>query len=186
MQLLISWTSKFIASDTYMHTWTVCDHYTNLLSVNSYLKMAVFCAVVPCSLVVVYRHFIHHQPDDGSSKHLWSISKFLRDYTVQPKRQPSYARHHENLKSHLIHICLLVYLMTFSHLLRSYSTEWEEWLCQSILIGTFCCSMASSKHTLIYDNFKHRDNDIMSIDHVTWWPYSVLPNVCTQNKLSWN
>jgi hypothetical protein len=31
-----------------------------------------------------------HHPDDGVSKHLWNVSKFLPDFTAQePRRQPS-------------------------------------------------------------------------------------------------
>jgi hypothetical protein len=62
------------------------------------LKMAVFWVVASCSLVEVYWHFrgaccLHHQgdcPDDGDSKYLWNVSKFVTDYMVQqPRRQPS-------------------------------------------------------------------------------------------------
>jgi hypothetical protein len=42
------------------------------------MKMAVILDVALCS----------HCPDDGGSKHLWNVSQFLQDYTVQhPKRQ---------------------------------------------------------------------------------------------------
>jgi hypothetical protein len=64
------------------------------------MKMAVFWVVSPCILVEIYQRFrgpccLHHQgdetrPDDGSSKVLWNVGKFLPDYTaLQPRRQPS-------------------------------------------------------------------------------------------------
>jgi hypothetical protein len=59
------------------------------------MKMTVSWVVAPCSLVV-YRRFrgaccLYHQgDDDGGSKSLWNIGKFLPDYTaLQPRRQPS-------------------------------------------------------------------------------------------------
>jgi hypothetical protein len=58
--------------------------------------MAVFWVVAPYSLVEIYRRFKgtcclhHHRPDDGGSKDLWNVDKFLPDYTaLQPRRQPS-------------------------------------------------------------------------------------------------
>lgn len=49
-------------------------------------------------------HYLHLQsdlPDDGSSKHVWNISQFLRDYTAQYStiQSSSYSRR-KNVKSH--------------------------------------------------------------------------------------
>jgi hypothetical protein len=56
------------------------------------MKMAVFLDVSPCSLVQVYRSSI-----DGGSRHLWNVGKFLRDYTVQPRRQLSWIQAYSQL-----------------------------------------------------------------------------------------
>jgi hypothetical protein len=78
------------------------------------VKIAVFWVVAPCSLVEVYQRFrgpfclrhqgctvllprrqlytdqFTHRPDDGGSKDLWNVGKFLPDYMVlQPRRQQS-------------------------------------------------------------------------------------------------
>jgi hypothetical protein len=60
------------------------------------MKIIVFWDVAPCSLIEVYQRFRgtycihHHSPDDGGSKHLRNVGKFLPDYTAQhPRRQPS-------------------------------------------------------------------------------------------------
>jgi hypothetical protein len=66
---------------------------------NVRMKMTVFWDVVPCSLVEIHRCFrgaycLHHQndrPHDGGSKHFWNVFQFLRDYTVQHPRRPSYS-----------------------------------------------------------------------------------------------
>jgi hypothetical protein len=55
---------------------------------------AVFWVVAPCSLVEINQRFRGPcclvRPDDGDSKDLWNVGKFLPDYTVlQPRRQPS-------------------------------------------------------------------------------------------------
>jgi hypothetical protein len=54
-------------------------------------KMAVFWVVAPCSLVEIYHSFRgDDRLDDGGSKDLWNVGKFLPDYTVlQSRRQPS-------------------------------------------------------------------------------------------------
>jgi hypothetical protein len=66
--------------------WSMC--------VQIIITWLVFWVVAPCSLVEVYRHFggacCLHRPDNGDSKHLWNVSKFLPDYTAQqPRRQSS-------------------------------------------------------------------------------------------------
>jgi hypothetical protein len=68
------------------------------------IKMAVFWAIAPCSLVEVYRRVrgaccLRRQcdkcSDNGGSKHLWNVSKLLPDYTAQqPTRQPSSQRNY--------------------------------------------------------------------------------------------
>jgi hypothetical protein len=42
-------------------------------------KMIIFWDVVPCSLT--------HRPDDGGSKHLWNVGKFLPDYMAQHSKR---------------------------------------------------------------------------------------------------
>jgi hypothetical protein len=52
-------------------------------------KMVVFRVVAPCSLVEVYQRFIG-PVDDGGSKDLGKVGRFLPDYTaLQPTRQTS-------------------------------------------------------------------------------------------------
>jgi hypothetical protein len=46
------------------------------------MKMAVFWAVAPCSLVQVYQRFrgpcfLHHRPNDGGSNDHWNVGKLL-------------------------------------------------------------------------------------------------------------
>jgi hypothetical protein len=58
-------------------------------------KMTVVWDAAPCSLVENDRRFrgvycLHHQNDDGGSKHIWNVGKCLSDYTAHhPKRQSS-------------------------------------------------------------------------------------------------
>jgi hypothetical protein len=56
------------------------------------IKMAVFWDAASCSLVDTDRSFIriyclYHRPDDGGSKHLWSVYQYLSDYTTQHLRR---------------------------------------------------------------------------------------------------
>jgi hypothetical protein len=58
------------------------------------MKTDFFWVVAPCSLVEIYRHFsgtccLHHQgnDDDGDSRDVWSVGKFLREFlALQPRR----------------------------------------------------------------------------------------------------
>jgi hypothetical protein len=53
------------------------------------MNMTVFWDVAPCSLAEVF-DVLEDRPDDGGSKHLLNVGKFLPDYTAQhPRRQPS-------------------------------------------------------------------------------------------------
>jgi hypothetical protein len=52
-------------------------------------------------ILTAVRTTISQGPDDGGSKHLWNVSQFLPDYTVQhPRRSHLHIRRRENLKSH--------------------------------------------------------------------------------------
>jgi hypothetical protein len=66
------------------------DNFSSIITV----KMVVLWVVAPCILVVYWRFrstcCLHHQDDDGGSKHLWNVRKLLSDYTAhQPRVQPS-------------------------------------------------------------------------------------------------
>jgi hypothetical protein len=60
------------------------------------MKMTVLGDIAPCSLVEIEWRFrgaycLHHQGNDGGSKHLSNVGKLLPDYTAQqPRRQPSW------------------------------------------------------------------------------------------------
>jgi hypothetical protein len=80
-----------------MH-WTVLDHppYSPDLSpCHFHMKIIIYWDIAPCSLVEINQCFrgaycLHHQGNDGGSKHLWNIGKFLWDYMAQhPRRQSS-------------------------------------------------------------------------------------------------
>jgi hypothetical protein len=84
------------------------------------MKFIAFWDVAPCSRVGVDRRFryaysLHHQGDDGSSKHLWNIGQLQRDYTALHPRT-SYSSPWEREISHtsvsvdyvLIDYCLVL------------------------------------------------------------------------------
>jgi hypothetical protein len=75
------------------------------------MKMTVFWGVVPFSLVEIDQHFrgaycLHDQGgDDGGSKHLWNVSRFLWDYTAaHPRRQSSSTFNLVNNSQKLLHL----------------------------------------------------------------------------------
>jgi hypothetical protein len=77
--------------------------------------MAVFWDVAPCSLVEIYRRFrgscCDDRPDDGGSKHLWSVGKLLPDYTTQQhRRQTLHTRRRENLKSQSLYVFISMWM----------------------------------------------------------------------------
>jgi hypothetical protein len=56
------------------------------------MKIPVFWVVAPRSPVEIYRSFIcacffYHCLNDGDDKHLWSVCRFLLDYTARPPRK---------------------------------------------------------------------------------------------------
>jgi hypothetical protein len=73
--------------------------------------MSIMWYVVWCSLVEIDRrfrcaYFLHsddRRPDDGGSKHLWNVYKFLPEYTTQHSRGQFFLLHgRENLKSNYV------------------------------------------------------------------------------------
>jgi hypothetical protein len=86
-----------ISGADYILWSSICVGFEVLISVR--LKMAVFWVVASCSLVefkgsCCLLHQGDNRPDDGGSKHLWNVGKFLPDYTaLQSRRQQSSSLH---------------------------------------------------------------------------------------------
>jgi hypothetical protein len=79
--------------------------------------MTVLTDLTPCSLVHIYRrlegaYYLHHQSENGDSKHLWNVGELLLAYTAHhPWRQSSSANVYI-LKPHAIKTSSTVILMS--------------------------------------------------------------------------
>jgi hypothetical protein len=141
---------KFISVVTHLHywplSWTSWTHsipfYPIFLNPFHHCKMSgshgdelwvVFWSNAPCSLaqsgwryrgIFYLYHHVHNLSNDGGSKHLWNIGKFLHYYKAQyPRRQSSLFQHYPNIYSCVCKVvCSLQFLRPnfawVSHLLH--------------------------------------------------------------------
>jgi hypothetical protein len=75
--------------------------------------------------------WVTHRPDDGGSRHLWNVGKFLTDYTTaqQLRRQPSlYSMRNWNI---------------------SYNSGFSEHFCYEIRINNIVENRANKKYRLM-------------------------------------